>query len=126
MRPQAIDDPELAVRNKLLLCLTIVRWEKHVSGERHDIGLRLDAAECGLEISAGMQADMNIALVLVETIVPGGVRFECVLMGPHEDVVVWRRLGSAGKWQRALDHVGKAHSPFIGLFGTHRPTEDEL
>src|SRR5271166_4862427 len=61
MRPQAIDDPELAVRDQFLLGLAIGRWEKHVAGERHDIGLRFDPAESRLEISASMQADVAVA-----------------------------------------------------------------
>ena len=49
--PKAVDNPELAVRDELLLGLAISRWEEHVARERNDIGLRLDPTECGRKVA---------------------------------------------------------------------------
>ncbi len=72
------------------------------------------------------EADVDVALMLVETIVPGRVGLEGILVAAHEDVVVRGRLGGAGERQRPLDHVWKADRPFVGLLGAHRPAEHQL
>src|SRR5215813_106711 len=60
MRPQAVDHTEFAIRDQLLLGLAVVRREKHIARERHDIGPRLDAAErCG-KIATRMAADITM------------------------------------------------------------------
>jgi hypothetical protein len=48
------------------------------------------------------------------------------LVGAHEKVVVRGRLCGPGEGQGALDHVGVAYGPFIGLLRAHRPSQDEL
>src|ERR1700735_3302500 len=72
------------------------------------------------------QPNLNIALVFVESVVPGWIGFERIFMGSDEDIVMRRRLGGAGKWQGALHHIGKAYRPFISLLRAPRPAKNQL
>src|SRR5262245_57866222 len=56
MRQQAVNNPQLAVRDELLLCLTVGGREEHVARERHDVGFRFDPAERRLEVTIGVAA----------------------------------------------------------------------
>ncbi|HEX9490477.1 MAG TPA: hypothetical protein VF930_09335 [Stellaceae bacterium] len=60
MRPKALDDAEIAVRDQLLFGLAVFRRKEHVVREGHDQGFRLAAAERGLEIAIRVPADVAV------------------------------------------------------------------
>src|SRR5262245_34433399 len=79
MRQQAVNNPKRAVRDELLLCLTVGGREEHVARERHDIGLRFDPAERRLKVTAGVAAYVAMPP-----------------LPPHPDQIVrvhWREIG---------------------------------